>query len=296
MSSIEVAAAIFGIIGGVASAYKLARELGKRYQKRKKDKNAKENREVSERIEQRLKHIENQLKVSEAQLASLNRTTTASGNHAALSSDIAIQNVLTILQQISTVSTEDATRSPETLGLRELELYTNRWDWEASLISKTVCPNAVRYRQNLCQFVDVAAQQVPGSEWACRLCGIAVSGASMPFSRSFPYKGQVHITPNGFFKAHTTNGTSWSCVWKGRSKECVRIFEGRRALLQHMQSVHMRNDASANRLLLDGPADMREQSVAKCGYGILHPTKTLENAGNGFVMRFGSSELQELEI
>jgi hypothetical protein len=243
---------------------------------------------VSENIEQRLKRIENQLKVSEAQLArqlaSLNRTTTASGNHAALSSDIAIQNVLTILQQISTVST--SIRSPERLDLRELELYTNRWDWEASLISKTVCPNAVRYRQNLCRFVDVAAQRVPGREWACRLCGIAVSGASMSFSRSFPYKGQAHITPNGFFKAHTTSGTSWSCVWKGRSEECVRIFEGKRALLQHMQSVHMRNDAAANGLLLDGPADMREQSVAKCGYGILHPTKTLENAGNGFIMRF----------
>jgi hypothetical protein len=48
----------------------------------------------------------------------------------------------------------------------------------------------------------------------------------------------------------------------------------------------MRNDASANRLLLDGPADMREQSVAKCGYGILHLTKTLEHAGNSFIMRF----------
>jgi hypothetical protein len=286
MSGIEVAAAIFGIIGGVASAYKMVRELRKRYEKRKKDKNTKADREVSERIEQRLKHIEKQLKVSEAKLARLNRTKPVSGNQAALCSDVAIQNILMILQQISTVSTEDAIRSPETLDLRELEQYADRWDWEASLISKTVCPNAVRYRQNLCRFVDITEQRVPGSEWACRLCGIVVSGASMPFSRSFPYEGQAHITPNGFFKAHTTNGTSWSCVWKGRSEECVGIFEGRRALLQHMQSVHMRNDASASRLLLDGPADMREQSVAKCGYGILHPTKTLENAGNGFIMRF----------
>lgn len=295
MSGLEVAAAIFGIIGGIASAYKMVRELRKHHRKGKKNINARADRELSERIEQRLKRIENQLKVSQSRLGGLNHGDTASGKHTALCGDIALQNVLVILQRMSTVSTEEALGSPTALDLQELEQYTDRWDWEANLISKRVCPNAVRYRQNLCQFGDVAMQRVPGSEWACRLCGISVSAASMPFPRHIQYEGQVHafpkecfeaqITPNGCFKAHTTSGTSWSCIWRGGSDECLGVFEGRKALLHHMLRVHMRKDETTKSLFLDGPADMRDHSVAKCGYGILHPRKTLEVAGHGFAVR-----------
>jgi hypothetical protein len=166
MSGLEVAAAIFGIIRGVASAYKMAVELGKRHEKSKRGETAKAEREVSKNIEQLLKRIEKQLKVSEARLTSLTRTGSASANPAALYSDMAIQHVLTIMQRILAVATEDAVLSSETPYLRELEQHTDRWDREANLISKTVSPNAIRNRQNLCRFDDVAVQRVPGSEWA----------------------------------------------------------------------------------------------------------------------------------
>jgi hypothetical protein len=51
MSKLKVAAATFGIIRGVTSAYKMDIELGKRYEKSKRGKIAKAEREVSRRIE-----------------------------------------------------------------------------------------------------------------------------------------------------------------------------------------------------------------------------------------------------
>jgi hypothetical protein len=272
MSGLEVAAAIFGIIGGVASAYKLAVELRKRHQRRKNDKNA---------TEERLRRVERQLKDSKAKLERRELATYPSGNHVGLN-NMAIQDVLAVLQQLS------VKEAGLMLDLGPLERYTKHWDREADLIAQSVCPNAIRYRRNDCRFEDVAVERVGGgNEWGCKLCGRNVSAATIPLSRGFSVQGTVHIAPNGCFKAHLMEGEEWACIWKERSEECRGRFGRRRELLAHMQSVHIRDDVAGKTLVVDGPADVRVHSLHRCGYGISILQASTEIEGDGFVVRYG---------
>lgn len=287
MSGLEVAAAIFGIISGLASAYKLAVELRKRHQRRKQDKGNANPSHPNVTV-QRLLRVEKQLEASKARLTRLKpaKGTQLPGNHA-VSGDMAIQNVLAILQQLST---EDIVPSAEAPDLDPLERYTERWNREAELVSQSICPNAIRYRRNDCRFVDVAARRAGSThenEWACKLCSRCVSAASMPLSRAFSANGKVHVTPNGCFKAHTTEGEGWACIWEGRGEGCGGLFGGRRDLLRHMQSVHVRDDVAGRKLGVDGPADVRERSVERCGYRVELSGRSMEIEGDGFVVRYG---------
>jgi hypothetical protein len=287
MSGLEVAAAIFGIISGLASAYRLAVELRKRHQRRKQDKGTANPSHLNLTV-QRLQRVEKQLEASKARLARLNpaRGVQLPANPA-VNNDLAIQNVLAILQQLST---EDLAPSAEAPDLGPLERYTARWNREAELIAQSICPNAIRYRRNDCRFVDVAAPRAGSTlenEWACKLCGRCVSPVSLPLSRAFAAQGKVYVTPNGCFKAHTTEGLGWACIWEGRGDGCAALFARRRELLRHMQSVHVRDDVVGRRLGVDGPADVRERSVEWCGYGVELLGRRMEVEGDGFVIRYG---------
>jgi hypothetical protein len=67
MSGLEIAAAVFGIIGGIASTLRVASDLRKRYANKKKGK-SNSAQSVSEAIAQRLERVENQLRSSELTL------------------------------------------------------------------------------------------------------------------------------------------------------------------------------------------------------------------------------------
>jgi Na+/glutamate symporter len=67
MSGLEIAAAVFGIIGGIATTTKIVSKLRKQYVDKKKDKNNSA-QSVSETIEQRLERLEKQLRNSELAL------------------------------------------------------------------------------------------------------------------------------------------------------------------------------------------------------------------------------------
>lgn len=67
MSGLEIAAAVFGIIGGIASTARVASSLRKRYVDKKKGK-TNSAQSVSETIEQRLERLEKQLRSSELAL------------------------------------------------------------------------------------------------------------------------------------------------------------------------------------------------------------------------------------
>jgi hypothetical protein len=67
MSGFEIAAAVFSIIGGIATTTNVASKLRKRYVDKKKDK-SNSAQSVSETIEQRLERLEKQLRNSELAL------------------------------------------------------------------------------------------------------------------------------------------------------------------------------------------------------------------------------------
>ena len=67
MTGFEIAAAVFGIIGAIATTTKIASDVRKRYVDKKKGKNNSA-RSVSETIEQRLERLEKQLRSSELAL------------------------------------------------------------------------------------------------------------------------------------------------------------------------------------------------------------------------------------
>ena len=67
MSGLEIAAAVFGIIGGIATTTKITSSLRKRYVEKKKGKNNSA-QSVSETIEQGLERLEKQLRNSELAL------------------------------------------------------------------------------------------------------------------------------------------------------------------------------------------------------------------------------------
>ena len=67
MTGLEIAAAIFGIIGGIASATKAIKDLRQLYLKRKNGTSSAA-RAISETIEQRLDRLEEQLRISELAL------------------------------------------------------------------------------------------------------------------------------------------------------------------------------------------------------------------------------------
>jgi hypothetical protein len=67
MSGLEIAAAVFGIIGGIASATKMIKDLRELYLKRKNGRSSAA-RTISETIEQRLDRLEEQLRISELAL------------------------------------------------------------------------------------------------------------------------------------------------------------------------------------------------------------------------------------
>jgi hypothetical protein len=67
MSGLEIAAAVFGIIGGIASATKMIKDLREMYLKRKNGRSSAA-RTLSETIEQRLDRLEEQLRISELAL------------------------------------------------------------------------------------------------------------------------------------------------------------------------------------------------------------------------------------
>jgi hypothetical protein len=72
MSGLEVAAAVFGIIGGIATATKMASDLRELYVKKKKGKGGAA-KSISETIEQRLGRLERQLSASETALQEYRR-------------------------------------------------------------------------------------------------------------------------------------------------------------------------------------------------------------------------------
>jgi hypothetical protein len=72
MAGLEVAAAVFGIIGGIATATKIASNLQKRYAEKKKGKSC-ATKSTSETIEQRLRRLEKQLSASETALQDYRR-------------------------------------------------------------------------------------------------------------------------------------------------------------------------------------------------------------------------------
>ena len=67
MSGLKIAAAVFGIIGGIASATKLASGLRKTYRKKKNGKSSAA-QSVSAKLERRLAWLEERLRLSEAAL------------------------------------------------------------------------------------------------------------------------------------------------------------------------------------------------------------------------------------
>jgi hypothetical protein len=67
MTGLEIAAAVFGIIGGIASATKAIKDLRQLYLKRKSGTSSAA-RAISETMEQRLDRLEEQLKISELAL------------------------------------------------------------------------------------------------------------------------------------------------------------------------------------------------------------------------------------
>jgi hypothetical protein len=67
MSGLEIAAAVFSIIGGIATTTKIASKLRKQYVDKKKDK-SNSAQFVSGTIEQRLEQLEKQLRNSELAL------------------------------------------------------------------------------------------------------------------------------------------------------------------------------------------------------------------------------------
>jgi hypothetical protein len=77
MSGLEVAAAVFGIIAGIGSATKMAKDLRTLFVERKRGKDSAA-RAASETIEQRLERLEKRLKASEAALQKYRRPETIS--------------------------------------------------------------------------------------------------------------------------------------------------------------------------------------------------------------------------
>jgi hypothetical protein len=67
MSGLEIAAAVFSIIGGIATATKMITDLRKLYLEKKKGRSG-AGQTVSETIEQRLDRLEEQLRISELAL------------------------------------------------------------------------------------------------------------------------------------------------------------------------------------------------------------------------------------
>lgn len=67
MSGLEIAAAVFGIIGGIASATKMIANLRKLYLEKKNGRSSAA-RTISGTIEQRLNRLEEQLRISELAL------------------------------------------------------------------------------------------------------------------------------------------------------------------------------------------------------------------------------------
>ena len=225
-----------------------------------------------------------------------------------------MENILTSLRQLQDLSPELALRAPEQLELLAIEQLSERWRNETDRAirgleavkrqggkrtvlpgtfderdSKNVCPNAALYRNNQCDFDQVAVLQ-PGvnaiQQWACRLCGTSISRASIPLLLGDSKSDQLFITPVGFFKAHSgcRGEGPWFCIWERRSEKCAQSFGRKRDLLYHMQEIHVRSQEKNGMLIVDLPGDRRVLSTAKCGYGVSHVGNEMRMGGGSFIV------------
>ena len=184
MSGLEVAAAVFGIVGGIASAYKLIADLRKQYEKKKKKGKSSAARTASATIEQRLKRVEDHLRSSEPVLVQLGLRPhgkaiwltvyliAADGSEipddAFRACNATFEQILLGLRHIANVSLDDALREPERLRLPELERLSSDWHNEASRTLSTIREAITRDHRAMLVASNTSASLTRPSSVLCR--------------------------------------------------------------------------------------------------------------------------------
>lgn len=159
----------------------------------------------------------------------------------------------------------------------------------ARLNAHNICETALLYRSNNCKFEDVTVLVTGGSnpEWKCKLCHMRIFRVTIMLSSNSA--DNIWIAPSGMLKAHCAleagHSAGWTCIWQKVSRDCYLRFESRRSLLKHMQTCHLGAITSGQNITIDWPADSRNWTAETCGYGATIGSKRMQSGERSFIVR-----------
>jgi hypothetical protein len=159
----------------------------------------------------------------------------------------------------------------------------------ARLNAHNICETALLYRSNNCKFEDVTVPVASGGspEWECKLCHRRIFRVTIMLSSNSA--DNIWIAPNGMLKAHCAleagYSAGWTCIWQKASRDCYLRFNSQRSLLKYMQICHLGAITSGQDITIDWPADLRNRTTEKCGYGATIGSKRMQSGERSFIVR-----------